>query len=87
LSGNEIREYARLFGHPSVDELRALANHGVSPAYVAHLQAAGLQNLTVRDAIRLQDNGVSSAEVSKYIRALRGTSIDDIIRLHDSGVE
>jgi beta-lactamase regulating signal transducer with metallopeptidase domain len=87
LTGSAIRAYARAFGHPSVDELRQLANRDISSTYVDRLRAAGLRNLTVNDAIRLSDHGVSADDVAKYVRTLHTTSVDDIIRLHESGVE
>jgi beta-lactamase regulating signal transducer with metallopeptidase domain len=87
LSGNAILVYASLFGHPSIAELRSLANHGISLGYVASIKAAGLPNVTPRDAIRLFDYGISAADVSKYIRTLRSPNVNDILRLHNSGVE
>ncbi len=88
ISGHAVAEYARLFGHPSVDELKALADHGVSPGYVERIEAAGLHSLNVRDAVRLADNGISPRDVSNALRILRSPpSVDDIIRLHNSGVE
>jgi hypothetical protein len=88
ISGREIAEYARLFGHPSVDELKTLADRGVSPGYVERIEAAGLHSLNVHDAVRLADNGISPRDVSNALRILRSPpSIDDIIRLHNSGVE
>jgi hypothetical protein len=88
INGHSVAEYARIFGHPSVDELTELAHHGVSPGYVQRVEAAGLHSLTVHDAIRLADSGVSPRDVSNALRILRSPpSIDDIIRLHNSGVE
>jgi hypothetical protein len=88
ISGHAVAEYARLFGHPTVDELKALADHGVSPGYVERIEAAGLHSLNVRDAVRLADNGISPRDVSNALRILRSPpSVDDIIRLHNSGVE
>jgi hypothetical protein len=87
MTGDEIRGYAQAFGHPSIDELRELRNRDISPTYVERMRAAGLANLTVRDAIRLTDHNVTPEEVSKYIRTTHNAGVDDIIRLHDSGVE
>jgi hypothetical protein len=88
ISGRAVAEYARVFGHPSIDELKSLAQRGVSPAYVERIEAAGLHSLTVRDALRLADNGISPRDVSNALRILRSApSVDDIIRLHNSGVE
>jgi hypothetical protein len=76
------------YGHPSVDDLKALANRGISPSFVQRMEAAGLRSLTVQDAIRLAENGVSPHDVSNALRILESPpSIDDIIRLHNSGVE
>jgi beta-lactamase regulating signal transducer with metallopeptidase domain len=88
ITGTAVREYAQLFGHPAVDELKALADHGVTPGYVARVEAAGLHGLTVRDAIRLADNGISSRDVANAARILKAPpSVDDIIRLRNSGVQ
>jgi beta-lactamase regulating signal transducer with metallopeptidase domain len=88
INGHIVAQYARLFGHPSVDELTELAHHGVTPSYVERLEAAGLHSLSASDAIRLADSGVSPRDVSNALRILKSPpSIDDIIRLHNSGVE
>ncbi len=87
VTAGSILEFGKLFGHPSVDQLKRLSDAGVTPNYVEHLRDAGLSNLSIDDAVALANAGVSSSEVERYFRALASPpSVKDIIRLHNSGV-
>jgi len=76
----------RDWGNASLNDLVSLVDHGVSETYMAQLSQMGYKP-SVSDAIRLADHGVSAA----YIERLRKhgythLSIEDLIRLRDSGV-
>jgi hypothetical protein len=70
---------------PSVADLTSLSDHGVGVQYLMSLRNAGVQNVSVADVIRLMDHGVDGAYIVKIRRWNPRVSIDDIIRLHDSG--
>jgi beta-lactamase regulating signal transducer with metallopeptidase domain len=70
---------------PSVADLTYLSDHGVGESYLASLRNAGVQNISVGDVVRLMDHGVDGAYIAKIKKWNPRVSIDDIIRLHDSG--
>ncbi len=70
---------------PSVADLMYLSDHGVSESYLASLRLAGVQGVAVADVIRLMDHGVDGPYIAKMRRWNPRISINDIIRLHDSG--
>lgn len=70
---------------PSAADLAYLADHGFRASCFAALHAAGMDNVSVGDAVRLFDHGVSDQFLLKVRRMNPRATIDDIIRLHDAG--
>jgi beta-lactamase regulating signal transducer with metallopeptidase domain len=70
---------------PSVADLIYLSDHGVGASYLESLRSAGVQGVPVADVVRLMDHGVDGSYIVKIRRWNPRVSINDIIRLHDSG--
>lgn len=75
------------FERPSVDDLVAMANHGVTDSYVNSVKDIPLHPKTVGGLIRMRDHGVDAA----YLQALAsagytGLSAEDAVRMRDHGV-
>ncbi len=73
------------FGRASAEDLTRLADHGVTGVTLQGFKAAGLPGVSVNDIVRLFDNGVDAPYVAKVRRMNPRASIDDIIRLRNSG--
>lgn len=68
-----------------VEALVHLSQNGIVASYLQSLSAAGFPHLAPADVVRLYDNGVTGAYIAR-IRAYNSrASVDDIIRLHNSG--
>ena len=75
------------YPHPSVDELIALKNHGISASYVRTMGALGAGRPTLQQLIQLADQGVSAAYLGTLQRDLATPpSIDQAIALRMRGV-
>jgi beta-lactamase regulating signal transducer with metallopeptidase domain len=85
VSSQLIAAATAYFSHPSAEELTQLADHGVSGQTLQGFRAAGLSGISVRDVVRLADNGVDARYVAKVRRFNPRASVDDIIRLRDAG--
>ncbi|HEX3550722.1 MAG TPA: M56 family metallopeptidase [Candidatus Elarobacter sp.] len=75
------------YPHPSVDELIALKNHGVSASLVRTMGALGPSRPTLEQLVQLADRGVSApyyAALQKYLAA--PPTIEQVIALRDQGV-
>ena len=73
--------------HATVADFVRVAEHGVTPRYVADLAALGYRTASLDDLVRLRDHGVST----DFIRAtqaagFKNLSANDLIRLADHGV-
>ena len=77
--------YAFYNPHPSASDLTYLADHGMSGTFLQSLRQNGLNNISVADTVRLLDHGVDGVFISRVRHLNPRASIDDIIRLHDSG--
>lgn len=85
VSSNFIQTVMKALPGTSVDELVALRDHGVSENYINTLAQMGYRP-SASDLVRLRDHGVSAS----FIERLRShgytkLSVDDLIRLRDSG--
>jgi beta-lactamase regulating signal transducer with metallopeptidase domain len=74
-------------GLPTVDELIALRQHGVTPEYLDDMAALGYTSASVRDLIRLRDAGVTP----EYVKAMKaagygGIPAAKLIELRNHGV-
>ena len=65
--------------------LVGLTDHGISALYLQSLRAAGISGISTEDVIRLRDHGVEAPFILRVRAYNARASIDDIIRLHDSG--
>lgn len=75
------------YPHPSVDELIALKNHGVSASLVRTMGALGPSRPTLDQLITLADRGVTApyyGALQKYLAT--PPTIDQVIALRDQGV-
>jgi len=75
------------YPHPSVDELIALKNHGVSASLVRAMGALGPNRPTLDRLAQLADRGVTAtyyATLQKYLAT--PATIDQVIALRDQGV-
>lgn len=70
---------------PSASDLTMLADHGVSANTIDQFNKYGVSGVSVSDVVRLMDRGVSPAYIAKIRRMNPRATLDDIIRLHDSG--
>ena len=73
------------YSNLTVDELTALAQHGVMSAYAGKMRRI-LGNPSVTELVQLADHGVSSEYAGKIQRALGDVSAADLIALADHGV-
>ena len=74
------------FGRPSVGDLVAMVEHGVSDGYIAELRGLGLRPNNAQTLIRMRDHGVGSSFAAAVMKALPGTTVDTLIALRDHGV-
>jgi len=73
----------------SVDEIIALKEHGVDPAYVRGMLSAGLGVPSVEQMIRLREHGVEPEYVAQAVRSglIESLGFDSTIRLREHGVD
>lgn len=75
------------YGHPSVDELIALRNQGVSGDYIRRMGALGRARPALRDLLALANQGVTPEYVGVLDRRLASTpSFNQILALRSQGV-
>lgn len=70
---------------PSASDLTMLADRGVSADTLDQFNKYGISGVSVSDVVRLMDRGVTPAYIVKIRRMNPRATLDDIIRLHDSG--
>lgn len=81
-----ITEAHAFFGSTLTPQcLVGLSDHGISAPYLQSLRAAGLAGTSTEGVIRLRDHGVEAPFIQRLRAYNARASIDDIIRLHDSG--
>lgn len=82
------RSDGRRPGRPSVDEVIALAAHGVDAEFVRGLRQAGYDHLTTDEVIALADHGVDLDTLVAFRRAgLEALTTGEMIALVDHGVD
>lgn len=85
--GRRGRRAARRSDRLPVDDIIALASHGVDASYLRALRESGFGDLETQDIIRLADHGAETA----WLRAIRDAGIeadiDDLVKMVDHGVE
>ncbi len=74
------------FQRPSVGDLVAMANHGVSDRYIQELRGLGLHPNSAQALIRLRDHGVGGSFAAAVMKAFPGTTVDELVKLRDHGV-
>jgi len=74
------------FQRPSIADLVAMIEHGVSDRYIAEMRGLGLRPNSAQTLIRMRDHGVSSSFAAAVMKALPGTTVDKLIALRDHGV-
>ena len=75
------------YAHPSVDELIALRNQGVSADYVRRMGALGRARPALKDLLALATQGVTPEYVATLDRRLASPpSLDDVMSLRVQGV-
>jgi hypothetical protein len=75
------------YPHPSVDDLIALKNHGVSGAFVRAMGALGAGRPTIAQLTQLADQGVNAAYYGAMQRDLATQpTIDQVVELRQQGV-
>ncbi len=79
---------AAKYPRPSVDELIALRNHGVSGNYVRRMGALGPNRPSLHDMTALADQGIGPSYVQSLTDAgMRDLSTSQLIALHAQGVD
>ena len=68
----------------NAEDLERLRDHGVSAEFIAEVRSAGFTNLTAHDLTKLRDHGVSASYLKLHGK---GRTLEEIIRLHDTGGE
>lgn len=74
------------FQRPSVDDLVAMVEHGVSDRYIQELRGLGLHPNSAQALIRLRDHGVGGSFAAAVMKAFPGTTVDELVKLRDHGV-
>ncbi|HZX69101.1 MAG TPA: M56 family metallopeptidase [Candidatus Elarobacter sp.] len=75
------------YPHPSVDELIALKNHGVSGSFVRAMGALGAARPTIAQLVQLADQGINAAYFGAMQRDLATPpTLDQIVELRSQGV-
>jgi len=75
------------YPHPSVDELIALKNHGVSGSFVRAMGALGAARPTLAQLVQLADQGINAAYFGAMQRDLATPpTLDQIVELRSQGV-
>jgi beta-lactamase regulating signal transducer with metallopeptidase domain len=69
----------------SAKALVRMANSGVDGTYLQALGAAGVHGISPDDAVQLRDHGVDAQYIARIRRYNPRATIQDIIRLRDSG--
>lgn len=74
------------YPHPSIDQLIRVRDHGVSPAFIQGLKQLGYNDLPLEQLIRMRDHGVTSSFIQRVKSRGFNLSLEDLIRLRDSGI-
>lgn len=74
------------FERPSVGDLVSMIEHGVSDRYIQELRGLGLRPKSAASLIRMRDHGVGSTFAQAVMKALPGTTVDELVALRDHGV-
>jgi hypothetical protein len=74
------------FERPSLDDLIAMIDHGVTDRYIQALRGVPMHPKTVAELIRLRDHGVTPDYASRMMSYVPSASADDLIRMRDHGV-
>ncbi len=74
------------YPHPSIDLLIMVRDHGVSPAFIQGLKQLGYNDLPLEQLIRMRDHGVTSSFIQRVKSRGFNLSLEDLIRLRDSGI-
>jgi hypothetical protein len=69
----------------SVDEILQFHDHGVSADYVQDVVALGYGDQPAQDIVKMRDHGVSAGALRRAGSLRRRLSVDELIRLRDSG--
>ena len=78
----ELSESGRRF---TVDEVVRMRDHGLSAGFVHELKAMGYGDLAADEMIRLRDHGVSISSIKRANETGTRRSVDDLIRMRESG--
>ena len=70
-----------------LDDLRRLRDHGVTGSFIQELKETGYDKVPLEQLIRLRDHGVSAAYIRKMKERGYDVSLDEYIRLRDSGTK
>lgn len=74
------------FARPSIDDLVAMTEHGVTGAYVQGVKNVPLNPKSVQTLIRMQDHGVDPQYAGQMMSRDPRLASDGLIRLRDHGV-
>lgn len=74
------------FQRPSIGDLVAMGDHGVSDDYLRGMRDLGLRPKSVQALIRMRDHGVGPAYAAAILKAMPSATIEDLIALRDHGV-
>ena len=69
----------------SPEEMILLRDHGVSTGFIHEIVAMGYGDFTPHDLARLRDHGLSAEAVRRAASLGHKLTVDEIIRLRDSG--
>jgi beta-lactamase regulating signal transducer with metallopeptidase domain len=72
-------------GNLTAKDLVRLADSGIDPAYLQALRSTGWSSLCADDVVRLRDHGVTASYIARIHAYNPRATLNDIIRLHDSG--
>jgi hypothetical protein len=74
------------FQRPSIGDLVAMGEHGVSDDYLQGMRDVGLHPKSVQALIRMRDHGVGPTYAAAILKAMPSATIEDLIALRDHGV-
>lgn len=74
------------FQRPSIDDLVAMSEHGVTDEYIAAVRNVPMRPKTVHELIRMRDHGVDAEYAAQMLSRDRNLTSEDVIELRDHGV-
>jgi beta-lactamase regulating signal transducer with metallopeptidase domain len=74
------------FKEVKADDLIRLREHGADAAWIRQIQSAGYHDVSLNDIVRLREHGVTPESIRDGRNRFKGLTLDQLIRMKESGV-